>query len=57
VAAIASLESINSGKPALSSGFNARAYFSMAVDFRLVLVFLSFSYFVDEKAPVYMYIG
>ena len=52
VAAMASLESIYSGIPDLSSGVNARAYFSRAVYFRLVLVFLSFPYLVDEKAPV-----
>ena len=52
VAAMASPESICSGNPALSSGVNARAYFSRAVYFRLVLVFLSFPYLVDEKAPV-----
>ena len=52
VAAMASPESIYSGNPDLSSGVNARAYFSRAVYFRLVLVFLSFPYLVDEKAPV-----
>ena len=52
VAAMASLESICSGNPALSSGVNARAYFSRAVYFQLVLVFLSFPYLVDEKGPV-----
>ena len=52
VAAMASLVSIYSGIPDLSSGVNARAYFSRAVYFRLVLVFLSFPYLVDEKAPV-----
>ena len=52
VAAMASPESICLGNPALSSGVNARAYFSRAVYFQLVLVFLSFPYLVDEKAPV-----
>ena len=52
VAAMASPESIYSGNPVLSSGVNFRAYFSRAVYFRLVLVFLSFPYLVDEKAPV-----
>ena len=52
VAAMASPESIYSGNPDLSSGVNARAYFSRAVYFRLVLVFVSFPYLVDEKAPV-----
>ena len=52
VAAMASPESIYSGNPDLSSGVNARAYFSRSVYFPLVLVFLSFPYLVDEKGPV-----